>query len=109
MTTPDDGVVFMSARFGFGMNNKTFILNKTQQKVRDAKREATAKPKPKFTPGQPVEGYLEPPPKPRAKGEPDVLLALEGVKELLEQFGSGRRSGWSICWGERVCSIYQSC
>ena len=37
-----------------------------------------------------VEGYVAPPEKPKADGEPDVLLALETVKELVGQFGADK-------------------
>jgi hypothetical protein len=65
-----------------------------QEKARQAKR-GNAKPGRK--PRTPlVEGYVAPSDKPRSAGEPDVLLALEAVKELVSRFGADRETRSAI-------------
>ena len=82
MDTPADGVAFIKAKFGIEMDTKTFSLNKSQQKARLAKGTIKLKRgrKPK------VEGYLAPPAK--AKGEGELLAALETMKPLVASLGA---------------------
>ena len=46
--------------------------------------------KPKAAAPAAIEGYVAPPEKPKAAGEPDVLLALEGVKGLVDTYGADK-------------------
>ena len=47
--------------------------------------------KPKAAPGQAVEGYLAPPPKPQASGgESDLLAAMEAMKPLVAALGADK-------------------
>ncbi len=96
---PGEAVKYIMDKFGIDMNPQYFsaIKSRTNATQRDgeAKKEK-AKPgrKPKAAAPAPrkplVEDYVAPPEKPKAAGEPDVLLALEGVKELVSQFGAER-------------------
>jgi hypothetical protein len=81
---------FTRSKFGVEIKATDFSLYKSKQKK-------VATPAPKAKPGRKpkaatplVEGYVAPAVKPKAAGEPDVLLALEGVKELVSQFGPER-------------------
>ena len=91
---PADGVAYIKDEFGVDIDPKYYSVAKSQLKKREAKASFSAEPakpgrKPK-SPAPVVEGYVAPPEKPKAAGEPDVLLALEGVKELVGQFGAER-------------------
>jgi hypothetical protein len=95
--SPEDGVTFIKKVHGIEMTRQTFSSYKAQEKARQAKKGVSkGKPgrKPKAVAPVPkaplVEGFVAPPEKPKAVGEPDVLLALEGVKELVSQFGADR-------------------
>ncbi len=90
--SPEDGIAYIRKVHGIEMTRQTFSSYKAQQKARDAKKGTASKGKPgrkpKAAQSQAVEGYLAPPEKPKAAGEPDMLLALENVKELVSQFGA---------------------
>jgi hypothetical protein len=93
LESPGDIHDFIKAKFGHEIPNQMVSSYKSQQKARDAKKQAEVTPqaKPGRKPKAPlVEGYVAPPEKPRSAGEPDVLLALEGVKELVDRFGADR-------------------
>jgi hypothetical protein len=96
---PATGVPYIKTQFGVDIDPKYYSVAKSQLKKREAKSSFATEPakrgrKPKAA--EPVarkplvEGYVAPPEKPKASGEPDVLLALEGVKELVQQFGPDR-------------------
>jgi hypothetical protein len=93
--SPGDIHDFILTKFGHDIPNQMVSSYKAQEKARQAKKEAAAPkaepakrgPKPKAAA---VEGYLAPLEKPKATGEPDVLLALEGIKELVSQFGADK-------------------
>ncbi len=86
--TPAQGVDYVMKHFGIEMDNKTFSLNRSQQKSRQGNH-AVGKPgrKPKAS----VEGYLAPPPKPKAVGEEgDLIASLETLKPLIAQYGTDK-------------------
>jgi hypothetical protein len=90
--SPDDIHDFVLSKFGHDIPTRTISAYKAQAKARAAKKGA-----PKGKPGRkpkvaaPVSnGYVAPPEKPKAAGEPDVLLALEGVKELMATYGADK-------------------
>jgi hypothetical protein len=94
---PASGVPYIKTQFGVDIDPKYYSVAKSQLKKKEAgalASQAKRGPKPKAAaPAAPkplVDGYLAPPEKPKATGEPDVLLALEGVKELVQQFGPDR-------------------
>ena len=85
--TPDTGTAYIRHRYGNAMANTQSSTVKSQLKKKEGgqpakKAAAPRKRKPV------VEGYVAPPPKARSEGEPDVLLALESVKELVETYGA---------------------
>ena len=89
---PKTGVPYIKQHFGADIDPKYYSVAKSQLKKREAKASFTPEPakrgpKPK---APAIENYVAPPEKPKAAGEPDVLLALEGVKELVQQFGADR-------------------
>jgi hypothetical protein len=80
---PAEGVEHVMKHFGIQMDNKTFSLLRSQQKIRDAKKSG-AKPgrKPAF------EGYLAPPTAPKVPGvQGDLLAAMEAMKPLVDSLG----------------------
>ena len=94
---PATGVPYIKTQFGVDIDPKYYSVAKSQLKKREAKASIAAEPakrgpKPKAAaPRKPlVDGYVAPPEKPKSAGELDVLLALEGVKELVNQFGADR-------------------
>jgi hypothetical protein len=96
---PSTGVPYIKTHFGADIDPKYYSVAKSQLKKREAKESFSPEPakrgrKPKAAApaaSKPlVEGYVAPPEKPKAAGEPDVLLALEGVKELVQQFGADK-------------------
>lgn len=90
--SPAEGAAHVQEHFGIDMDNKTFSLNRSQQKIRDAKKQAATqgKPdrKPKAAPSQAVEGYLAPPAKP--SGDGNVLETLEALKPLVASMGADK-------------------
>ena len=90
---PAYGVAYIKSQFGVDVDSKYYSVAKTQLKKREEKAAvhgpAKRGPKPKG-PTPLVEGYVAPPEKPRSPGDPDVLMALQGVKELVGQFGAER-------------------
>ena len=85
--SPDEGTAYIRQHYGIDMANTQFSTVKSQLKKKESgqpalKAAAPRKRKPV------VEGYVAPPPKARSEGEPDVLLALESVKELVETYGA---------------------
>jgi hypothetical protein len=82
---------FTLSKFGVEIKATDFALYKSKQKQAGASPALKGKPGRKPKTAIPlVEGYVAPPMKPKAAGEPDILLALEGVKELVQQFGADR-------------------
>jgi hypothetical protein len=92
---PAEAVKYIKDTFGIEMNPQYFSAIKTRTKgAPAAKKAAPAKPEsakrgPKAK-APLVEGYVAPPEKPKAAAEPDVLLALEGVKELVDTYGADK-------------------
>jgi hypothetical protein len=88
---PAEAVAFIKNTFGIDMDAQYFsaIKTRTNGKGEASKKAEPAKRgrKPK-APAALVNGYVAPPEKPRSTSEPDLLLALEGVKELVGQFGA---------------------
>ena len=86
--TPEAGLDFIRRRFDIEMTRQHFSATKSQirKKERESGSEEDAPAPVRRKPL--IEGYVAPPPKP--PGEPDVLLALESVKELVEQFGADK-------------------
>jgi hypothetical protein len=88
LESPGDIHDFIKAKFGHDIPKPTISSYKAQEKARQAKRGNAQTGRKPRTPL--VEGYVAPPEKPKAAGEPDVLLALEGIKELVGQFGADK-------------------
>ena len=102
LESPGDIHEFVLKKFGHDIPNQMISSYKAQEKARQAKKAATAPKaepakrgrKPKSTYWQsdptapPLESYFDSSPLPKA--EPDILLALEGVKELVSQFGADK-------------------
>ena len=89
---PGPAVAWIKETFGIDMNPQHFSSIKSNYLKKQggaAPAPEPAKPgrKPK-TEAPAIEGYVAPPEKPKAPGEPDVLLALESVKDLVSQFGA---------------------
>ena len=79
---------FTRSKFGVEIKATDFALYKSKQKKAGG---TTPKGKPGRKPKTPlVEGYVAPPVKPKTAGEPDVLLALEGIKELMATYGADK-------------------
>jgi hypothetical protein len=96
---PATGVPYIKTQFGVDIDPKYYSVAKSQLKKREAKSSFTPEPakrgpKPKAAvPAAPkplADGYVAPPEKPKSAGEPDVLLALEGIKDLVGQFGADK-------------------
>jgi hypothetical protein len=87
LATPTAGVNFIKAEFGVVMPKQQFSVYKSEFKKRALKVKLKGKAVPKST-AAPA-GFLSPPPKPRT-GEPDVLLAVETIKPLVQQFGAAK-------------------
>jgi hypothetical protein len=89
---PAEAVSYIKETFGIDMNPQYFSAIKTRTKTSPAATKAAPAKrgrKPKVS-APLVDGYVAPPEKPKAAGEPDILLALEGVKGLVNQFGAER-------------------
>ena len=89
ITDNEDAIAAARSQFGIEIKATDYSLYKSKAKA----AKATAKPEPAKRGRKPkvvVEGYVAPPEKPKAAGEPDLLLALEGIKELVVQFGADR-------------------
>jgi hypothetical protein len=89
---PATALPWIKKTFGIEMGGQHFSAIKSQYLKKQAAEPTKAEPakrgpKPK---APLVEGYVAPPEKPKAPGEPDVLLALETVKELVGQFGADK-------------------
>lgn len=79
---PAEGVAYVLEHFGIEMDNKTFSLYRSQQKIRDAKQ-ATGTPKGK--PGRKpksVDGSTS-----VRTGNTNLLSAMEAMKPLVESLG----------------------
>jgi hypothetical protein len=88
LESPGDIHDFIKAKFGHDIPKPTISSYKAQERARQAKRGNAT---PGCKPRRPlVEGDVAPSDRPRSAGEPDVLLALEGIKELVGQFGADR-------------------
>jgi hypothetical protein len=85
----DKAQAFTLSKFGVEIKATDFALYKSKSKKGAPPAATKGKPgrKPKAAV---VEGYVAPPTKPKSAGEPDVLLALETVKELVGQFGADK-------------------
>jgi hypothetical protein len=82
---------FTLSKFGVEIKATDFALYKSKAKQAGASAAPKGKPGRKPKAAAPVvEGYLAPPVKPKAAGEPDILLALEGIKDLVSQYGADR-------------------
>jgi hypothetical protein len=93
--TTEEAMEFTLKKFGVEIKATDFTLYKSKAKAaaaapKSAPAKRGRKPKAAETVARKplVEGYVAPPEKPKAAGELDVLLALEGVKELVGQFGA---------------------
>jgi hypothetical protein len=92
---PAQAVEYIKTKFGLEMNPQYFSaiksrLGKSEAKAEPAKRGRKPKAAQPVARKPVVDGYLAPPEKPKAADEPDILLALEGIKELVSQFGADR-------------------
>ena len=87
--SPGDGVNFIRRQFGIEMQKTHFSAVKSQLKKREG--EGGGEPKgqrgPKGRKPEATEGYLAPPPKPSAGGQPDLLAAMEAMKPLVASLG----------------------
>jgi hypothetical protein len=94
ITENEDAIAAAGSRFGVEIKATDFTLYKSKQKQAAVAAPAKRGRKPKVAESvarkPQVEGYVAPPEKPKAPGEPDMLLALEGIKELVGQFGADR-------------------
>ena len=90
--SPGAGVAYIKQTHGIVIGRQMFSSYKTQDKTRQAKKDGeAARPARKSKASDAgVEGYVAPPSKARAAGEPDMLAALEGIKDLVEQYGAER-------------------
>ena len=92
--TTEEAMEFTLKKFGVEIKATDFTLYKSKAKQAAASAPAKRGRKPRTaTPVSTkplVEGYVAPPDKPKAAGESDILLALEGIKELVGQFGADR-------------------
>lgn len=87
--SPAEGTAYIRQHFGINMAPTQFSTTKSQIKKKGGGTQPAPKGGAPSAPGRRkplVEGYVAPPPKP--PGEPDVLLALESVKELVERYGA---------------------
>ncbi|WP_422930160.1 hypothetical protein [Singulisphaera sp. PoT] len=84
---PAEGVAYILDEFGIEMDNKTFSLNKAQQKSREA-RKAEAAPAPRVESGRPIEGFLAPPPRKMSSGGGDLIEVMEKMKPLVAMHGA---------------------
>ncbi len=84
--TPAQGVDYVMKHFGIEMDNKTFSLNRSQQKSRQGKH-VIGKPgrKPKAT-SQAVDGYLAPPAS-NGHFSGGMIGDLAAIKALVEKLG----------------------
>ena len=89
---PAQAVAWIKETFGIELNPQHFSAIKTNDKKKqEAGAAAKAEPAKRGSRSSVIiEGYVAPPERPRTPGEPDMLLALEGVKELVNQFGADR-------------------
>jgi hypothetical protein len=92
---PAEAVVYIKDKFGIDMDPQYFSAVKSRVKNKEETPRNAAAPATKAKPGRKpgpaaIEGYVSPPEKPKTAGEPDVLLALEGVKKLVNQFGADK-------------------
>jgi hypothetical protein len=86
---PAEAVAWIKTTFGIDMNPQHFsAIKSNDKKKQEAAISDPARRGPR--PGVLVEGYVAPPERPKAAGEPDILLALEDVKQLVSQFGADR-------------------
>ena len=90
--SPEAGTDFIRRRFGIAVNRQHFSSTKSQirKKEREDASAPGAEPAPKKRSAAPVEGYLAPPPEPRAEGEPDLLAAMETMKPLIAALGADK-------------------
>lgn len=82
--SPSEGVKFIKAQFGIVVPKQQFSVYKSDFKVRAKKAQKKAK----------AAGILAPPAKPvvtkvsvASQAEPDVILAFERIKPLVQKFG----------------------
>jgi hypothetical protein len=79
---PSMGSAEIKKRFGIEVTPQHFSATKAQFKSREGSKKGKPGRKPK------LEGYLAPPPKPKAPDEqPDLLAAIEAMKPLVEALG----------------------
>ena len=86
---PQQAVSYIKNTFGIEMTPTHFSAVKSQMKGKEESGAPKGKPgrKPKAA-SQAVEGYLAPPPKPKAAGsQPDLLAAMEAMKPLVDSLG----------------------
>jgi len=81
--SPTEGVAYLMEHFGIEMDNKTFSLNRSQQKARDAKATTRGRPgrKPRAA-GQPAPAAATS----RSRGA-DIITDIESVKDLIDKHG----------------------
>lgn len=86
ITENEDAVAAARSRFGIDIKPTDFSLYKSKEKKK--RGEAAPKARPGRKPRAAVEGYLAPPPKPRAsEGEGNLLAAMEAMKPLVDSLG----------------------
>lgn len=89
MEKPDDGVAFIKARYGIDLPKPMWSSYRAQQKARDKKAAgSTESPKRGRKPRQVAETGQVAPSKIQAKGNLDVIGALEALKPLVKQMGA---------------------
>ena len=90
---PADGVAYIRDNFGLEISPTHFsAVKSTEGKKGEAAPKGKPGRKPKAAaPVQAVEGYLAPPPKPRAVDEEtDLLAAMEAMKPLVAALGADK-------------------
>jgi hypothetical protein len=90
---PANALPWIKETFGIEIGGQHFSAIKSQYLKKQAaapKTEPAKRGRKPKAAAAVANGYVAPPEKPMAAGEPDLLLALEGVKELVSQFGADR-------------------
>jgi len=87
--SPQEASQFIRARYGIEMSPQHFSAVKSQMRKKDGDASRARATRRRVS--AQVEGYLAPPPRSAASvGDQDVLIALEAIKPLVEQYGADR-------------------
>jgi hypothetical protein len=87
---PGPAVAWINETFGIEMLPTHFSAIKAAEKKKAGARKTRPAKRGRKAKATLVEGYVAPPEKPKAVGEPDVLLALEAIKPLVTNLGADR-------------------